>query len=385
MYFGTSSNPPFLINQGGTSRSVNVSAGQTYWWKIVARVNCNGSLTSTSPIRSFSVQQVAPPNNDFANAQLIGGNAGSVTGSSVNASKEAGEPNHAGNVGGGSIWYQWQAPASGTVSLDTRGSGFDTLLGVYAGTNVGALTVIASNDDEDFSGGVLTSKVVFNVVAGTVYRIAVDGFDGATGSVFLNWNLSAIAIRLDTVAPAAGRTSGGQQIRLTGEFAGLSTVSIGGVSASWVYTNGAGDTTAITVTTPSHSLGAVQIDLIPTTGSVVSKANAFAYLPTVFTDNTLVVGQTTAKTQHITELRQAVDAMRAVAGLSGAPWTDPALTVGNMIRTVHILELRTYLNDVASRLAFATSTYTDPSLSAGFMIKRIHIEELRQRIRTIAG
>jgi len=98
------------------------------------------------------------------------------------------------------------------------------------------------------------------------------------------------------------------------------------------------------------------------------------------------VGVTTAKTQHITELRQAVDAMRAVAGLSPAPWTDGTLTPNSsVIRAIHIQELRTYLTDAATRLGYSTSPYTDPSLTIGDVVKRIHIEELRQRIRIIAG
>ena len=192
-------------------------------------------------------------------------------------------------------------------------------------------------------------------------------------------------LKIDTMTALAGRSSGGQQINLSGAFAGLSSVTMGGAAASFFYTNGAGDTSMITVTTPAHGVGAVQIDLTPTSGSVVSKANAFAYLPTVFTDDTIMVGQTTAKAQHILELRQAVDAMRAVAGLSGAPWTDPGLTVGDPIRAVHITDLRMFLDDAATRLGFASSPYTDPGLTTGFVIKRIHIEELRQRIRTIAG
>ena len=160
---------------------------------------------------------------------------------------------------------------------------------------------------------------------------------------------------------------------------------MGGGGASFFYTNGGGDTSKITVTTPAHAVGAVQIDLTPTSGSTYSKANAFAYLPTVFTDDTIVAQQTTAKAQHIIELRQAVDAMRAVAGLSGAPWTDPSLATGNTIRAVHILDLRTYLDDAATRLGYSTSAYTEPGLTSGFVIKRIHIEELRQRIRMIAG
>ena len=88
----------------------------------------------------------------------------------------------------------------------------------------------------------------------------------------------------------------------------------------------------------------------------------------------------------VIELRQAVDALRAVAGLSPAPWTDATLPpASSFIKAIHILELRSYLDDVAGRLGYATSPYTDPALGAGFTIKRVHIEELRQRIRDIAG
>jgi len=127
----------------------------------------------------------SPPNNNFAAAQVITGNTGSVSGTNVNATKETGEPNHAGNTGGTSVWYQWQAPASGVATFTTAGSNFDTLLAVYTGSNVAALTPLASNDD--VASGTLTSRVTFNAVSGTTYRIAVDGYGGARGSVNLNW------------------------------------------------------------------------------------------------------------------------------------------------------------------------------------------------------
>ena len=192
------------------------------------------------------------------------------------------------------------------------------------------------------------------------------------------------ALRIDAVLPPAGRTAGGQQVRLTGSFAGLSTVLMGGGSASWSYTNG---TSEITVTTPAHAAGAVQIDLTPTTGNTYTKPNAFAYLPSVFTDDLLIIGVTPARAQHVTELRQAVDTMRAVAGLGPVQWTDPILMpFGTAIRWMHIQELRTYLDDATGRLGYpAGPAYSDPTLSAGSVIKRIHIEELRQRIRAIAG
>jgi CSLREA domain-containing protein len=216
-------------------------------------------------------------------------------------------------------------------------------------------------------------------------RIA-DGDGNTTATVDIGAYEQQGTLTIDNVNTKAGRTAGGQQIVLTGTFASLSTLTMGGLAASWSYTNGAGDTTSITVTTPAHLVGVVQIDLTPTSGSSYSKLNAFAYLQTVFTDNTLTVGQTTSKAQHVIELRRAVDALRAVAGLGPVMWTDGTLAPSsNVIKAIHIQELRAYLDDAAIRLGYATSPYTDPGLGSGFVIKRIHIEELRQRIRTIAG
>ncbi len=239
----------------------------------------------------------------------------------------------------------------------------------------------AHNTAGDFASGI-SAPVDLKVAAdGTLYYLSIG-----SGAVFrIQATASLASLRIDSVDRQAGRTSGGQQIILTGAFVNLSTVTMGGSPASWFYTNGPGDTSTITVTTPAHSVGAVQIDVTPTSGSAYSKTDAFAYLPTVFTDDSIVVSQTTAKAQHILELRQAVEALRAVEALGVVPWTDSALAPGTTIRATHILELRRFLDDAATRLGFSTSPYTDAGLTSGFLIKRIHIEELRQRIRTIAG
>jgi hypothetical protein len=129
----------------------------------------------------------APPANDrFDTPQTLTGSLSSVKTTNAYATKEQGEPKHAGRNGGPSIWFSWTAPGTGSVSFDTLGSSFDTVLAVYTGSSVGALRAIASNDD---AGGV-QSKVTFGVTAGTVYRIAVDGTGGPpaqTGGVKLSW------------------------------------------------------------------------------------------------------------------------------------------------------------------------------------------------------
>ena len=124
-----------------------------------------------------------PPNDAFANRIVITGTSDTVTGSNVWATKEPGEPDHAGDAGGKSVWWRWTAPLDGTVTVDTIGSSFDTLLAVYTGDEIWDLTLVASDDE---SGGNSTSALTFSATAGTVYQIAVDGYQGDSGSIVLH-------------------------------------------------------------------------------------------------------------------------------------------------------------------------------------------------------
>lgn len=155
----------------------------------------NRRAVQAKPTRAVAMHNVisaptAPPSNDnFSNAQLIIGTSSSVTGTNVGASKQLGEPNHAGDAGGASVWYRWQPTSNGAAAFATTGSSFDTLLAVYTGSSVGNLTLIAENDDADSS--TLQSALSFDAQAGIVYYIAVDGFAGDTGSIVLGWGLNS--------------------------------------------------------------------------------------------------------------------------------------------------------------------------------------------------
>lgn len=138
----------------------------------------------TKPRLDLLAAQGPPANNAFAAAVTLSGTSGQASGWNYNATRESGEPNHAGIVGGKTAWWQWTAPSSGTVTLDTHGSGFNTLLAVYTGTDVNALTSIAGNDDDGAAGN--ASGLSFHADAGVTYRIAVDGNAGAQGAVTLN-------------------------------------------------------------------------------------------------------------------------------------------------------------------------------------------------------
>jgi hypothetical protein len=125
-----------------------------------------------------------PGNDAFANATIItltSGNTTSLKGYNTNATREASEPLNASNSGGRSVWWRWTAPSSGSVTLDTKGSYYDTTLGVYTGSAVSSLTQIASDDDIE-DGVVQASELTFNVTGGTTYRFSVDGFNSNDGS-----------------------------------------------------------------------------------------------------------------------------------------------------------------------------------------------------------
>src|SRR5438552_2157385 len=122
----------------------------------------------------------APGNDYFTNRTQITGLTNTITATNEGATKETGEPNHAANSGGKSVWWTWTAPTNLTATLDTLGSSFDTLLAVYVGSSVSNLTLVAGDDD---AGGNGTSRLTFPAVAGTMYQIAVDGFLGDFGTV----------------------------------------------------------------------------------------------------------------------------------------------------------------------------------------------------------
>jgi hypothetical protein len=124
-------------------------------------------------------------NDNFANRRTITGSNGSVSGSSFGATSQPGEPYHAGFSPSASVWYSWTLPTGGNVTIDTIGSDFDTLLAVYTGNSLSALTPVASNDD--ISPGFLQSRVTFSAIAGQTCQIAVDGWNGDSGNIVLRW------------------------------------------------------------------------------------------------------------------------------------------------------------------------------------------------------
>jgi len=145
-------------------------------------------------------------NDAFANRFQIMGVEFTVVTSNTGGSREPGEPVIAGVQGGASVWWTWTAPRSGLVTISTSGSVFDTILGVFTGSDLSTLVPIASNDDFE---GQAFSQVTFAAAGGVEYQIGVDGWNGVQGSLRLSLSMRP--------APTVeGRlVAGGSKIELT--------------------------------------------------------------------------------------------------------------------------------------------------------------------------
>ena len=160
----------------------------------------------------------APANDNFANAQLLVGDYGTIYATNTSATAETGEPSHAGLKPANTLWYQWVANASAPVEFDTINSQCDTVLAVYiigpgAATNLSNLSLVVANDDLNpnnpqnanrYGSSSIgdpyqvnpclgPSAVKFTAVRGTTYFIAVGGTHKdksslpGTGLISLSW------------------------------------------------------------------------------------------------------------------------------------------------------------------------------------------------------
>jgi hypothetical protein len=121
--------------------------------------------------------------NMFLDAGTLLGVEGLAYANNQSASRESGEPDHAGVRGYDSVWWKWTAPANGHLTAETCGSSFDTLLGIYTGSLVSALTEIGSNDDDCDT----QSRVTVPVKANITYHVAVDA-KYMPGNIEFWWN-----------------------------------------------------------------------------------------------------------------------------------------------------------------------------------------------------
>ncbi len=140
----------------------------------------------------------APANDNFANAITIDPAAlpYDLTQDNTDGTMEVGEPSVIGCRAAKSLWWNFTPTVSGSYQLDTFSSDVakDTVLSVWTGDAVDALTLVDCNDD---SSGLLRSKLVLILTAGTTYRIRVADYNGGQPL-----GLLGLHVQLLTAAPS---------------------------------------------------------------------------------------------------------------------------------------------------------------------------------------
>jgi hypothetical protein len=100
----------------------------------------------------------------------------------------------------------------------------------------------------------------------------------------------------------------------------------------------------------------------------------------VFTDDSVVAGTTTIKALHFTQLRTAIDDVRATKGQPPATYTN-AIAPGGLIKLIDMMEMRSFLNAIRADLSLPAIQYVNPTLHAGDPVKAADIQDLRSGVK----
>ena len=149
---------------------------------ITTQAGCSGSWTGAGTTCSASTCN----NNNLCSAAVPLCDNVAVNGTTTSATNDGTAT--CGNSGSSpDVWFSYVPATTGTINVNTCGSGYDTVVSVYTG-NCAARTQVACNDDNatnggnNACGGGLPSGVNVTMTAGTAYLIRVAGYNSATGS-----------------------------------------------------------------------------------------------------------------------------------------------------------------------------------------------------------
>ena len=230
------------------------------------------------------------------------------------------------------------------------GATFNTTTGAFSWTpavpQIGVYGVTFSANDGN--GGSTSEAIAINVT--TVSPTAVAAIAASTTNVTITWLASPAATSYEILRRAAG--------------GGYVTV---GTSSSLQFFDG----TVAASQAYLYIVNAVDADGNHSPDSAPDLATTVMF-------SEIVRDETPVRASDFYELRLAVSAVRALAGLPAASFTDASLE-GVAVRKQHIEDLRTALSEALSQLLLPPAMgYTDPTMTQGVTpIKVEHVLELR--------
>jgi hypothetical protein len=238
--FGTTSEVGLLVN-----------AGTNYYIRVSDYNSAAGGGTLNFNLRYF------PPNDVCASAAVVSGIAYSDVLSTQNAADELCEEDESCEVSdvgvSNAVWYKYTPPCNGSISLNTNGSTYDTVMSIWDGcgewVSVDWPCIQAAElaCDDDSGTGTASQILNFAVTEGTDYIIKVADYNTTQGGGTLNFNLlfsGAGAPTAAITAPSAFGCVCGGNVTVTGSASAGSDLLLGwkldfqaGAGGAWTTIN----------------------------------------------------------------------------------------------------------------------------------------------------
>lgn len=354
---------PASANESGFVVERRLSSSTT--WTEAGRIGPGATTLQVSSLvacTTYALRVVA-----FNSAGLVASDEASATTLGCSTIPDSPTALVATALGGGGVDLRWN-------DNSTSESGFRIQRRVASASEWGVAGTVAANEkqfvDETPPCTTLLYRVVAYSAAGesapsNMTSITSDGcpetgvLASPTG-VIATFGVGGVTVTWNAVAGAAHyevhRSSQG------GAFAVIASPSSpehidGGVAASTTYV---------------YKVRAVDA---ANTGSLLSDSDIATTI--LFTDSSLGARSSVIRAVHFTELRVAVNAVRAAAGLTAFIFTDTTLK-GMTVRAVHIQELQSVLSD--ARALVGVPSRVAGSVTAGGLIRAADITALRDGV-----
>ena len=241
--------------------------------------------------------------------------------------------------------------------------------------------------------------------AWTIENGTITGGQGTTQITFTAGTQNSVGLSATQTVDGCTSAAGTASVPIAGPGVPsnvTATGSNGSVTISWSAASGAamyevkriGASGAIVTFGPTASLQIVDstvaadaaylysVQAIASGGARSAFSGGDLATTFVFIDDPVIAMNTAIKAVHLSQLRSAVNAVRSVAGLSAATFTDPGMTAGLTVKAVHFAELRSALAAARTTLSLSAVSFTDASLVAGStVVKAAHINELRGGVK----
>jgi hypothetical protein len=274
----------------------------------------------------------------------------------------------------------------GALAFSAQDNALEAKVEVGAGTLKKPLFIVSNytggEPEVKFGGVLLTADVDYfaslREVAGELWITLNFDLTGAINQLQIVGDGGAVppAAPTNVVATAFSST----QVNITWTaVAGADSYEVDRKAAGGAFTlvgspagNSFSDTTASANTAYLYQVRAVNgAGTSPNSGSDLATT-------VIFTDNPVTTA-IKVKLVHLSQLRTAVNAVRALGGLGAAAFTDAAVA-GLKIKAVHFTELRNALDQARAALLLSTGGYNDAAL-ANVKVKVVHTGELRDRVK----